>query len=111
MQIIYQDFALLPNLSAGENIWLPQQLRRRKRIVDRAEGLAIARRALDEIGVTIDLDRAVADLPVSQKQLVAIARALVHDARLLVMDEPTTALTHREVQHLFTIIRRLAAGG
>ena len=53
----------------------------------------------------------VADLPVSQKQLVAIARALVHDARLLIMDEPTTALTHREVQHLFAIIRRLAAGG
>jgi simple sugar transport system ATP-binding protein len=111
VQIIYQDFALFPNLSAGENIWLPQQLNRRRRLVSRAEGLAMARRALDDIGVTIDLDRDVADLPVSQKQLVAIARALVNDARLLIMDEPTTALTHREVQHLFTIIRRLAAGG
>jgi simple sugar transport system ATP-binding protein len=111
VQIIYQDFALFPNLSAGENIWLPQQLHRRKRIVNRAEGTAIARHALDDIGVAIDLERTVTDLPVSQKQLVAIARALVHDARLLIMDEPTTALTHREVQHLFAIIRRLAAGG
>ncbi len=111
VQIIYQDFALFPNLSAGENIWLPQQLNRHRRTVDRADGLAMARRALDDIGVDIDLGRDVADLPVSQKQLVAIARALVNDARLLIMDEPTTALTHREVEHLFAIIRRLAAGG
>jgi simple sugar transport system ATP-binding protein len=111
VQIIYQDFALFPNLSAGENIWLPLQLNRRRRLVDRSTGVATAGRALDEIGVKIDLDRDVADLPVSQKQLVAIARALVNDARLLIMDEPTTALTHREVQHLFAIIRRLAASG
>ena len=111
VQIIYQDFALFPNLSAGENIWLPLQLNRRLRMVDRATASPWRRRALDEIGVKIDLDRDVADLPVSQKQLVAIARALVNDARLLIMDEPTTALTHREVQHLFAIIRRLAAGG
>ena len=111
VQIIYQDFALFPNLSAGENIWLPLQFNRRQRVVDRSNGVAMSRRALDEMGVKIDLDRDVADLPVSQKQLVAIARALVNDARLLIMDEPTTALTRREVQHLFAIIRRLAASG
>jgi simple sugar transport system ATP-binding protein len=111
VQIIYQDFALFPNLSAGENIWLPQQLHRRRRFVTRSEGSLAARRALEEIGVAVDLDRSVGELPVSQKQLVAIARALMHDARLLIMDEPTTALTHREVEHLFKIIRRLAAGG
>src|SRR6185312_1530288 len=111
IQVIYQDFALFPNLSAGENIWLPHQLHQRRRLVGRSTGLAMAHRVLKEIGVTIELDRPVADLPVSQKQLVAIARALVHDARLLIMDYPTTALTHREVQHLFEIIRRLAARG
>ncbi len=111
IQVIYQDFALFPNLSAGENIWLPHQLHQRRRLVGRSTGLAMADRVLKEIGVTVELDRPVADLPVSQKQLVAIARALVHDARLLIMDEPTTALTHREVGHLFEIIRRLAAGG
>ena len=101
IQVIYQDFALFPNLSAGENIWLPHQLHQRRRLVGRSTGLAMAHRVLKEIGVTVELDRPVADLPVSQKQLVAIARALVHDARLLIMDEPTTALTHREVEHLF----------
>jgi simple sugar transport system ATP-binding protein len=95
VQIIYQDFALFPNLSAGENIWLPDQLHRHRRVVSRRAGLAMAARALGEIGVAIDLDRPVADLPVAQKQLVAIARALVGEARLLIMDEPTTALTHR----------------
>ena len=111
IHIIYQDFALFPNLSAGENIWLPYQLNQKQRLVTRAKGVAMARRVMDEIGVEIDFDRPVSDLPVSQKQLVAIIRALVNDARLLIMDEPTTALTHREVQHLFAIIRRLAADG
>ena len=111
IQVIYQDFALFPNLSAGENIWLPLQLHQRRRLVASSAGVATAQRVLKEIGVMIELDRSVAELPVSQKQLVAIARALVHDARLLIMDEPTTALTHREVQHLFAIIRRLAARG
>lgn len=111
VQIIYQDFAVFPNLSGAENIWLPQQLHSARRFVNRAEGLTVARRALEEIGVAIDLDRALGELPVAQKQLVAITRALVHDARLLILDEPTTALTHREVDHLFSIIRRLAATG
>lgn len=111
IQIIYQDFALFPNLSAGENIWLPTQLNQHRRLARRASGIAAARRVMEAIGVTIDFDRPVADLPVAQKQLVAIIRALVNDARLLIMDEPTTALTHREVEHLFTVIRRLAAEG
>jgi simple sugar transport system ATP-binding protein len=111
VQIIYQDFALFPNLSAGENIWLPYQMHRGRRVVSRADGRTMAKNALDEIGVAFDLDRPVSQLSVSQKQLVAIARALLHDARLLIMDEPTTALTHHEVQHLFAIIRRLAGQG
>ena len=111
IQVIYQDFALFPNLSAGENIWLPQQLHQRRRLAARSAGVAMAQRVLSEVGVMIELDRPVAELPVWQKQLVAIARALVHDARLLIMDEPTTALTHREVQHLFAVIRRLAGRG
>jgi simple sugar transport system ATP-binding protein len=111
IQIIYQDFALFPNLTAGENIWLPQQLHDGKYFVDRGGGLKVVERALKEIDARIDVDRAVADLPVSQKQLVAIARAIVHDARLIIMDEPTTALTHREVHSLFGIIRTLAARG
>jgi simple sugar transport system ATP-binding protein len=111
IQILYQDFALFPNLTAAENIWLPQQLHNGDYFVDRTAGLKIVERALREIDVVFDVHRAVSDLPVSQKQLVAIARAIVHDARLIIMDEPTTALTHREVHSLFGIIRNLAKRG
>ena len=111
IQIIYQDFALFPNLSAGENIWLPQQLHAGKRFVDRTRGESLVERALEPIGAKVDVHRAVAELPVPQKQLVAIARAIVHDARLIIMDEPTTALTQREVGSLFRIIRALVARG
>ncbi len=111
VQIIYQDFAPFPNLTAAENIWLPRQISQGRHIVSRAKGRAMARAVLDDMKVSIDLDRDLSELPVSHKQLVAIARALAHDARLLIMDEPTTALTHREVDQLFTLIRRLAGEG
>jgi simple sugar transport system ATP-binding protein len=111
LQVIYQDFALFPNLSVAENIWLPLQLHRGRRLTDRPQGKAVAKRILDEIGVDIDLRETVADLPVAQKQIVAISRALAHHARLLVMDEPTTALTHREVKQLFVIVQRLLTQG
>lgn len=111
LQVIYQDFALFPNLSVAENIWLPLQLHRGGRLTDRTQGRAAAKRILDEIGIDINLHEIVADLPVARKQLVAISRALAHQARLLVMDEPTTALTYREVTQLFVIVRRLLAQG
>ncbi len=111
VQIIYQDFAPFPNLTAAENIWLPKQLNEGRRLISRSAGRAMAERVLADIGVAVALDRTLSDLPVSHKQIVAIARALAHDARLLIMDEPTTALTHREVENLMAIIRRLAAGG
>jgi simple sugar transport system ATP-binding protein len=111
VQIIYQDFAPFPNLTAAENIWLPRQLSEGRPIISRRRGRSMAKRALDKMEVKIDLDRPLGELPVAHKQLAAIARALTFDARLLIMDEPTTALTHRDVEHLFAIIRPLAARG
>ena len=75
------------------------------------EAREIARGALDQLGVAIPLNAVTERLPVAQKQLVAIARAIVNDAKLIVMDEPTTALTEREVKHLLDIIRKLKARG
>jgi len=111
IQVIYQDFSLFPNLTVAENLALNTQLDERRRVVRWKEVRAIARRALDQIGVDIDLDQTVERLPVADKQLVAIARALLHDARLVILDEPTTALTQREVARLFEIIKRMQAGG
>jgi simple sugar transport system ATP-binding protein len=111
IQVIYQDFSLFPNLTVAENISFNHELSRRRRLVSWPEVRRTAERALDKVGVAIRLDSLVEQLSVADKQVVAIARALVQGARLIAMDEPTTALTEREVQALFTIVRRLKADG
>ncbi|MEO3434064.1 sugar ABC transporter ATP-binding protein [Inquilinus sp. CAU 1745] len=111
IQVIFQDFSLFPNLTVAENIALNDALSHGRALVDWRGVHRTAREALDKVGVDIDLDARVENLPVADKQLVAIARALVGDARLIVMDEPTTALTEREVRTLLGIIRRLQQDG
>ncbi len=111
IQVIYQDFALFPNLSVAENIAFSAELASGHRLVNRRRIHALAQKVLQRIAVDIPLDARIETLAVADKQLVAIARALALDARLVVMDEPTTALTEREVQSLLAIIRRLKAAG
>ena len=111
IQVIYQDLALFPNLGVAENLALNTQLEQRRRWVNRRFVRETARRALAALELALDLDQPVGDLPVAQKQLVAIARALLHDARLIIMDEPTAALTQVEANALFHVIRRLRADG
>jgi len=111
IQVIYQDFSLFPNLTVAENLALNTELDQRRKLVRWSEVRAIARRALEQIDVVMDLEQRVERLPVADKQLVAIARALLHDARLVILDEPTTALTRREVTRLFEIIKRMQAKG
>ncbi|MDR3495023.1 MAG: sugar ABC transporter ATP-binding protein [Ancalomicrobiaceae bacterium] len=111
IQVIFQDFSLFPNLSVAENIAFSLELAEGRTLVRRRHMRATAERVLERIGVTIDLDIRVEKLSVADKQLVAIARALASEARLIIMDEPTTALTEREVRSLIAIIRRLKADG
>jgi simple sugar transport system ATP-binding protein len=111
IQVIFQDFSLFPNLSVAENIAFSTSLAAGERLVNRRRQREIATAALARVGVEIDLDTPVEKLPVADKQLVAISRALVSDARLIIMDEPTSALTEREVRALIEIIRRLKRDG
>lgn len=111
IQIIYQDFSLFPNLTAAENIALNYELEQGRRLVDWREVRRVAREALARIDVSIDLDANVEDLSVADKQLIAISRALLQDARLIIMDEPTTALTRREVTSLFRVVKGLQEKG
>jgi simple sugar transport system ATP-binding protein len=111
IQVIYQDFSLFGNLTVAENLALNSFLRESRRLVSWREVRRIGRRALDRLGVDIDLDAEVGALPTSSKQLVAIARALMSDARLIIMDEPTTALTRNEVERLITITRAIQRDG
>lgn len=111
IQVIWQDLALFPEMTVAENIAFEQNLGSRPRLVHYRQMKIAARRILDRLGVAIDLDRSVRELSIAQRQIVAIARALVADARLVFMDEPTASLSHAETQALLTIVRRLSADG
>jgi simple sugar transport system ATP-binding protein len=109
IQVIYQDLSLFPNLTVAENIAVERHhglhLLRWKPIRD------IAQAALGHIGVSIDPAAYVADLSIAERQLVAICRALVNDARLVIMDEPTASLTRREVDALLKLTLELKSRG
>jgi len=111
IQIIYQDLSLYPNLSVAENISFNQFVERRTGFVSWKEMRAIAERGLAEIGESIDLEESVQNLSVAKRQIVAITRSLTQNARLIIMDEPTSAITREDVDHLFSVIARLKAKG
>jgi len=111
IQIIYQDFSIFPNLTVAENIALNSELARNKKLVNWKSVYDTAKKALEMINVQIDLDARVADLSVADKQLIAISRALLQNAKLIIMDEPTTALTKKEIDSLFTVIDGLRKQG
>ncbi|HJU85900.1 MAG TPA: sugar ABC transporter ATP-binding protein [Gemmatimonadota bacterium] len=109
--IIYQELSLAPTLSTAENVFLGREPRRLPGLVDRAAMEREARVILDGLGARFDVRRPVRELSLAERQLVEIARALSLDARILVMDEPTSALTEREAGALFETMRRLTARG
>jgi ABC-type sugar transport system ATPase subunit len=107
---IYQEFNLVPALTVRENIFLGRAQLRGAFIDGDAERRR-TRAVLKRMGVQIDPETRIADLNVAQQQLIEIARALSADARLLIMDEPTAALTPREVDRLFAILEDLREHG
>jgi ribose transport system ATP-binding protein len=108
--IIYQEFNLVPQLGAAANVFLGREPSRLGWI-DRRRLEADAARLLDGLGVQIDVRAPVRELGIAQQQMVEVAKALSLDARLLIMDEPTSALTESEIQELFRAIERLTATG
>jgi len=111
IQVIYQDLSLFPHLSVAENIAVNHMMQDRSPIISRKRMRAIAREQLERIGLDLPLDAPVGSLSMANRQLVAICRALSMDARLLFMDEPTTALTNREVSRLLEIVLDLKRRG
>jgi len=108
--VIHQEFSLVPGLDAAANIFLGQESARAG-FLPRAEERRRAAELFRRLGVAIDLDTPVGRLSTAQAQAVEIARALARDARIIVMDEPTAALTSAETDRLFAIIRDLARRG
>ena len=111
VRVIYQDFSVFPNLSVMENIALGSEVAAGRALVNRSRMRKVAAEAIAKIGFQVDLDELVGNLSVADKQLVAISRALMGDAKLIIMDEPTTALTKKEVRALFDIVADLQSRG
>jgi ribose transport system ATP-binding protein len=108
--MIYQEFNLVPDLGVIENIVLGVEPRRGL-FLDRPAAAREAARVLGELGIVLPLERPARRLSVAEQQLTEIAKCLVRHARLIVMDEPTAALTGREIDALFTLIRKLKTQG
>lgn len=111
IQVIYQDLSLFPNLGVAENIAFDQAMGRWTRRVSRARQRQAAHQAMQRLGIALPPDALVGELPIAQRQLVAICRGMAANARLLVMDEPTASLTRAEVDGLLAVVRRLQADG
>ena len=108
--IIHQELNMCRHLSVAENMFLGRE-KTRGGVLSNAEMEHEARRILGELNIDISPEQVVGDLTISKQQMVEIAKALSVDARVLVMDEPTSSLTAREIDDLFRIIRRLKENG
>lgn len=111
VSVIWQDLALFPNMSIAENIAFDGLVGLRPRGVDYRGMKTRAEASLARLGVKLDLDAPLETLAIAQRQIVAIARALMQDARLIFMDEPTASLTQSETERLLDIVRTLSASG
>ncbi|MDR3496314.1 MAG: sugar ABC transporter ATP-binding protein [Ancalomicrobiaceae bacterium] len=111
IEIIYQDLSVFSDLSVAENIAFHVIQARHRAWVDWGAVRKVAAEALRELGASLPLDARLGDLPIGARQTAAIARALTQDCRLLVMDEPTTALPSRDVARLLDMVRRLKMKG
>ena len=111
VQVIWQDLALFPHLSVAENIAFERNLGLWPRPSRRREMRRTAREMLGRLGFELDLDRPVQALSIANRQVVAICRALVAEASIVFMDEPTASLTQSETRALLAVVRRLSAAG
>ncbi len=109
--IIYQELNLCANLSVVDNIFLARETTRRNGLIARRSQKERARELVGKLEQKIDPDELVGNLRLGEQQIVEIAKALAQDVRILIMDEPTSALSAAEVEVLFRIIRELKSRG
>lgn len=111
VQVIYQDFSLYPNLTVCENIANGYFLSNKKVFVSYKKMQEIAKEALDKVKLNIPLKTIANNLTTAQRQMVAISKCLLENAKIIIMDEATTALTQKEIKNLINIIEGLQSSG
>ncbi|MEQ8696835.1 MAG: sugar ABC transporter ATP-binding protein, partial [Bauldia litoralis] len=111
IKVVFQEIALISEFTVAENIFLEEYPTGRTGSIDWRKISRDAKALFERIGFDVDTSARTGTLPISQQQMVEIARALAQEARIVVMDEPTSSLTPNEVALLFTVIRRLTELG
>ena len=109
--MIHQELNLMAPMTVSENIWIRREPTNRFGFIDHAEMHRRTAELFKRLNISLDPDVKVRTLTVANRQMVEIAKAVSYESDVLIMDEPTSALTEREVEHLFTIIRSLKAQG
>ena len=111
ISVIYQEPTLFPDLTVAENIFVGRQPKNRLGLISRSQMNEEARKLFNQLGVSIDPDRIAEGLSIADQQIIEIAKAISLDAQILVMDEPTAALSGSEVERLFVVARTLRDKG
>ncbi len=109
--IIHQELNLMPYMTVAENIWIRREPKNRFGLVDHGEMRRRTQALFDRLQIEVDPQAEVRSLSIAARQMVEIAKAVSFDSEVLIMDEPTSALTEREVGHLFRIIKQLRKQG
>ena len=109
--LVPQEFNLINSLTVFENIFLGNEIRLKSGLLDKQQMRELSFKQLEELKMPVKVNHLIGDLSVAEKQMVEISKALMLRARLLIMDEPTTTLTSREVETLFGIMRNLKSQG
>ena len=109
--MIHQELNLMPFMSVAENIWIRREPLNACGLISHRELRRRTRALLERLRIDIDAEAEVRTLSIAARQLVEIAKALSYESQLLIMDEPTSALTERDAEHLFAIVRELQAQG
>lgn len=109
--VIYQELNLMPALSVTENIFVGNEICSIRGIVDKAKMRAKAKEIFKEMDIDIDVDAKVGSLTIAYQQMVEIAKSILRDLKILVMDEPTSSLSNKEVDQMFHVVDKLKKRG
>ncbi|MEG1798452.1 MAG: ATP-binding cassette domain-containing protein, partial [Clostridium sp.] len=111
IRFIHQELNLVNDLTVYENLFLGEELVDKFGFLNKKDMIKKSREILERMSLDIDPKIEVRKLETSRKQLIEIAKALLFDAKLIIMDEPTTALTNKEIEHLFILMKKLKEHG